>query len=94
MFSVLLICMLTIMNAASKKNMMSISGMMTIRERRLGMGEKIFIAKINQWAVAWLGDVGWCKWTVSPPFPPPTITSTFVAAVSKSNCNCVTLAEK
>jgi hypothetical protein len=33
------------MNDASRKNMMSISGMMTIRERRLGMGDEIFIRK-------------------------------------------------
>ena len=43
MFSVLLISRATIMNDASRKNMMSISGMMTIRERRFGMGDGIFI---------------------------------------------------
>src|ERR1039457_6701997 len=43
MFAVRLICKLIIMKDASRKNMMSISGMMTIRERRLGMGEIIFI---------------------------------------------------
>jgi hypothetical protein len=42
-----LICRLIIMNDASKKNMMSISGMMTIRERRFEMGEIIFIGKLN-----------------------------------------------
>ena len=45
MFAVRLICRLIIMNDASRKNMMSISGMMTIRERRFGMGEDNFIAK-------------------------------------------------
>ena len=45
MFAVRLICRLIIMNDASKKNMMSISGMMTIRERRLAMGDEIFIRK-------------------------------------------------
>jgi hypothetical protein len=43
MFSVLLISKASIMNDASRKNMMSISGMMTIRERRFGMGDGIFI---------------------------------------------------
>ncbi len=61
MFSVWLICKLIIMNDASKKNMMSISGMMTIRVRRFGTGEKIFIANTNQWLVVWLGAAGWCK---------------------------------
>jgi polyisoprenoid-binding protein YceI len=36
---------LTIMKDASRKNMMSISGMMTIRERRFGMGEGILTGK-------------------------------------------------
>jgi hypothetical protein len=45
MFAVLLICRLIIMKEANRKNMMSISGMMTIRERRFGMGETIFIAE-------------------------------------------------
>ena len=40
MFAVLLISRLTIMNDASRKNMMSISGMMTIRDAAFGMGER------------------------------------------------------
>jgi hypothetical protein len=45
MVSVLLISRLTIRNDASRKNMMSISGMMTIRDRRFGIGEGILMGK-------------------------------------------------
>ena len=34
------------MNDANRKNMMSISGMITIREWRRGMGEAIFIYSV------------------------------------------------
>src|SRR5208282_3020558 len=47
MFSVRLICKLTIMNDASRKNMMSISGMMTIRDFRGRTGEGSFIGKMS-----------------------------------------------
>ena len=60
MLAVRLICKLIIMKDASKKNMMSISGMMTIRERRFGMGDGILIGRL-QWLVAWPGDSGLCK---------------------------------
>src|SRR5260221_14097971 len=41
------ICKLIIMNDASRKNMMSISGMITIRAQRFGMGDVSYIKKVS-----------------------------------------------
>src|ERR1700744_5585835 len=46
MFSDLFICRLIIMNEARRKNMMSIKGIMTIRERRRGMGDASFMVSV------------------------------------------------